>query len=90
MQCHGYQQKYFYGLCSGPPRLWCGRSKRNAVNSQKSPEFKDILGDEFNLAWKALKKHALFAEDNELAELFMSLSGTLIARKNGQPIIWHL
>lgn len=67
-------------------RQGCGaEGKRNAVNSQKSPEFKDILGDEFNLAWKALKKHALFHHDNELAELFMSLSGTLIARKNGQP-----
>lgn len=68
-------------------RQGCGAGgQRDAVNSQKSPEFKDILGPEFNLAWKALKKHALFAQDNELAELFMSLSGTLIVRKNGQPL----
>jgi conjugative transfer pilus assembly protein TraH len=66
-------------------RQGCGAGgQREAVNSQKSPEFKDVLGDEFNLAWKALKKHALFAQDNELAELFMSLSGTLVAKKNTQ------
>ncbi|HQZ60110.1 MAG TPA: conjugal transfer protein TraH [Acinetobacter sp.] len=69
-------------------RQGCGAGgQRGAVNSQKSPEFKDILGDEFNLAWKALKKHALFAEDNELAELFMSLSGTFIAKKGAGNII---
>ncbi len=63
-------------------RQGCGAGgQRGTVNSQKSPEFKDVLGDEFNLAWQALKKHALFAADNELAELFMSLSGTLIAKK---------
>lgn len=67
-------------------RQGCGAGgQRAAINSQKNQEFKDVLGDEFNLAWKALKKHALFQQDNELAELFMSLSGTLIARKNGQP-----
>jgi len=63
-------------------RQGCGAGgQREAVNSQKSEEFKDVLGDEFNLVWKALKKHALFLEDNELAELFMSLSGTLVSRK---------
>lgn len=63
-------------------RQSCGAGgQREAVNSQKSPEFKDVLGDEFNLVWQALKKHALFAQDNELAELFMSLSGTLVSRK---------
>ncbi len=66
-------------------RQGCGaEGKRDAVNSQKTAEFKDVLGDEFNLAWKALKKHALFAQDNEVAELFMSLSGSLIAKKSPQ------
>ena len=66
-------------------RQGCGAGgQRGTVNSQKSPEFKDVLGDEFNLAWQALKKHALFAKDDDLAELFMSLSGTLIAKKVGQ------
>jgi conjugative transfer pilus assembly protein TraH len=63
-------------------RQGCGAGgQREAVNSQKFEEFKDVLGDEFNLAWQALKKHALFAKDKELAELFMSLSGSLIAKK---------
>lgn len=66
-------------------RQGCGAGgRREEVNNRKSEEFKDILGDEFNLAWRALKKNALFASDNELAELFMSLSGTLIAKKSQQ------
>ncbi len=68
-------------------RQGCGAGgQRGTVNSQKSPEFQDILGDEFNLAWKALKKHVLFQQDNELAELFMSLSGSFIAKKGAGHI----
>lgn len=63
-------------------RQGCGAGgRRDEINRHKSGEFKDILGDQFNLAWKALKKNALFANDPALSELFMSLSGTMIAQK---------
>ena len=84
--CHamGTSQNTFTDYAQA--RQGCGAGgRRDAVNNQKKdrPEFKDMLGDEFNLVWKALKKNPLFAGDNELAELFMSLSGTIITKKMG-------
>ena len=65
-------------------RQRCGAGgQREATTSQKSrlSAYKDILGDEFNLAWKALKKNAFLSSDSRLAEFFMTLSGTIISRK---------
>lgn len=42
-----------------------------------------------NYAWKALKKNAFFATENSLAEVFMTMTGTIIVRapasENGTP-----
>ena len=65
----------------------CGTGgKREEVNSTKAKGFEDQLGDEFNIAWEAIKKQDLFGNDKELAELFMSISGTIIGRKKGERI----
>jgi len=64
----------------------CGaEGKREATNARKGEraEFKDVLGDEFNIAWKAIQKNAFLAKDPELAEFFMTISGTILSRKNG-------
>lgn len=50
--------------------------------NKKNTDFKDMLGDEFNLAWKALKKNSFLASDDKLAEFFMSISGTIVSKKN--------
>lgn len=42
-------------------------------------EFEDMLGDEFNLVWKALGKGA--EADTNFKELMMSISGTIISQK---------
>jgi conjugative transfer pilus assembly protein TraH len=69
-------------------RQGCGMDARNAqINSGKGDAFKDILGDEYNLAWKALNNSALFSNDRRLAELFMSISGSVILRRNGHQSI---
>jgi len=44
-----------------------------------SPEFESLLGDEFNLVWKALSKGA--GSDTNFKELMMSVSGTVIGKK---------
>ena len=65
----------------------CGaEEQRTATNNRKNekPEYKDILGDEFNIAWKAIQKNAFLKNDVKLAEFFMTLSGTIISRKKGQ------
>ena len=55
--------------------------KNDVLNKKNEGDFKDQLGEEFNLAWKAMKKNGMFANDDELAELFMSISGSIISRK---------
>lgn len=54
--------------------------KRGAGNEQ----FKNMIFDEGNVAWKAIKQNSLLSNDDQLAELFMSLSGTIIISKSGQ------
>jgi conjugative transfer pilus assembly protein TraH len=66
-------------------RQKCGAEvQRNAVLDKKNraPEFKDVLGDEFNIAWKAIQKNTFLSKDVQLAEFFMSVSGTIISRRN--------
>lgn len=42
----------------------------------------DALKEEYNLAWSAIQKNPFLAKNRQLAELFMSLVGTMIARKD--------
>lgn len=67
-------------------RQGCGAGgERDGViqSAQNDPRFKSMLGTEFNLAWKAIQENAFLRADHKLAEFFMSLSGTLISRKEG-------
>lgn len=66
-------------------RQECGAGgKREGVlrAGRLDPKFKSMLGDEFNLAWKAIQENAFLAGNRKLSEFFMSVSGTLIARKD--------
>lgn len=65
-------------------RQGCGAE--NKVDSttkagEEDPRFKSMLGTEFNLAWKAIQENAFLRSDTKLAEFFMSLSGTIISKK---------
>jgi len=65
----------------------CGTgSNRSKVLAGKGTEaeYKDILTEEFNVAWEVIKKNSYLYEDKELAQLCMTISGTIIARKNGE------
>lgn len=65
-------------------RQKCGaKGEREAVNAQKNnaPGFQDMLGDEFNVAWKAIKKNAFLSSDQDLSEFFMTISGTIVSQK---------
>ncbi len=66
-------------------RQKCGvKKERESINALKGTgkavEFKDILGDEFNVAWKAIQKNAFLSKDPQLAEFFMTISGTIVSR----------
>ncbi len=66
-------------------RQGCGvEGKRDGIlrAGQHDPRFKSMLGTEFNLAWKAIQENAFLRSDPKLAEFFMSISGTIISRKD--------
>lgn len=70
-------------------RQKCGaEEQRTAVLNRKGekPGFKDILGDEFNIAWKAILKNAFLKHNTGLAEFFMTLSGTIISKREGEGL----
>ncbi|MFT3741098.1 MAG: conjugal transfer protein TraH [Gammaproteobacteria bacterium] len=58
-----------------------GGDMTNTLNhAQNNSAYKSMLLDSGNLAWKALQQNSLFANDTQLAELLMSLSGTIIVQ----------
>lgn len=64
--------------------------KENDESTGNDPELKSLLGDNFNLVWKALDEKAASGADNELKEFLMTLSGTVIAKKEeGVPSFSH-
>lgn len=44
------------------------------------PRYKDMFVGEFNLAWKAIQVNAFLSADKELAQLFLTLVGSIIVR----------
>lgn len=65
-------------------RQKCGAEiKRNEMLDRKGEKegFKDMLGDEFNLAWKAIQKRGFLKKDEDLAQFFMTISGTILSRR---------
>jgi conjugative transfer pilus assembly protein TraH len=61
--------------------------ERNNTNKEKSKDYEDQLGDEFNIAWKAIKKGSGLdsdgSEEKSVAELLISISGTIISKQDG-------
>ena len=65
--------------------------KRGDVSGADDAEFKDTLGEKFNLVWKAIKGNDFLSGDRETAEFMMSLSGSVISKKEGgTPRLRHL
>ena len=58
-----------------------GQTDSVIAKGQKDPRFKNMLGSEFNLAWKAIQENEFLRKDAKLAEFFMSISGTIVSRK---------
>ncbi len=74
----------------GSARGGCSQSaefKKVKNSTEQDNELKDILWEEFNVAWEAIQKQSYLARDKELAEFFMSLLGTVIVRKDENTCI---
>lgn len=46
-------------------------------------KYKDLLQGEYNLVWHVMKKMPAYSSNKELASFIMSVTGTLISRKDG-------
>ncbi|OJW46971.1 MAG: hypothetical protein BGO67_09750 [Alphaproteobacteria bacterium 41-28] len=82
--CHALGNSFGQASDWVQSRQKCGAmGQREATNDQKNraPGFGDMLGDEFNVAWKALKKNSFLSSDQNLAEFFMTISGTISAQR---------
>ena len=74
----------FHGWATA--RQGCGaEGKRPATMAGKvsKPEFKDMLAEEFNVAWEVIKKNKFLKINHDLAQLFMTLTGTIVAYRSG-------
>ena len=68
-------------------RQGCGNGgKSDDVLKKKgtSEGYKNVLSDEFNVAWEVIKKNHFLMTDQALSELCMTISGTIIAYKDGE------
>ncbi len=62
----------------------CGNEgKLTEVLNKGTDAYKNVVFKEGNLAWKAIQQNEFLKADQTLAELFMSLSGTIIVRQKG-------
>lgn len=85
-QMIGTDRKYGGFTDYAAARQGCGAEHRRDQTidaAQEDPKFQKMLGTEFNLAWKALQENAFLVSEKKLAEFFMSLSGTIISKKEG-------
>lgn len=63
-----------------------GESDKVIDSGKTDSRFKDLIVDNGNIVWQAIQKRAFLQSDKELAELFMSFSGTVVLYKDGNSI----
>lgn len=60
-----------------------GQQSNSILGSKNSKEeYKNILVNEFNVAWEVLRKNSYLSNDKEFAQLCMTISGTIVAYKD--------
>jgi conjugative transfer pilus assembly protein TraH len=68
-------------------RQGCGaKGDRERILRERGvdPRYKDMFIGEFNLAWRAIQSNAFLSSDQELSQLFLTLVGSILVRKNGE------
>lgn len=63
-------------------RLGCGAEGQRAkiMEQNKDGEYKALIVSNTNIAWQAIKENKWLISDPELAQLFMSMTGTIIIK----------
>lgn len=83
-QAIGTNLGMFSDWSSSRQECGAGGDRGRVINSRGSdPRYKDIFVGEFNLAWKAIQANAFLSSDKELAQLFLTLVGSIIVRSGG-------
>lgn len=57
---------------------------RHKILDNDHESVKDTFKDEFNLVWQAIQKNGFLSNDKRLSELFMTLAGSIIIRRDGE------
>ena len=62
----------------------CGvGGERSGILDADREAVRDTFKDQFNLVWQAIQKNEFLSKNKRLAELFMTLAGTLIVKREG-------
>jgi conjugative transfer pilus assembly protein TraH len=72
-------------------RQGCGSGGQGSSlldNYRHSPKGKNKITRNVNIVWQAINKNGFLEKDTQLAEFFMSLSGTVVFDKKGSPSIY--
>ena len=84
----GNSTGYFSDWAAARHGCGTGGKRHDLLKQGKNSVFSEFILQDTNIAWVALQKQPFLAQDRELAELFMSLSGTIIVTggsDDGQP-----
>jgi len=60
-------------------------NRSEAFSKGKNSEYKDFIVNNTNIAWQIINRNNFLKTDKQLAEFFMSLSGTIIIGEAGNP-----
>lgn len=71
-------------------RHQCGAGgERHRILDKQHQDLQNTFKDEFNLVWQSLLKNDFLIHDKRLAEIFMTLAGTLIVKREGESYKTH-
>ncbi|APP09096.1 conjugal transfer protein TraH [Vibrio harveyi] len=62
-----------------------GKAAGQLAKAKKDPALKDMVKTNHNIVWSAIMKNGFLSADKELAQFMMSLSGTYVYDKDGNP-----
>jgi conjugative transfer pilus assembly protein TraH len=83
-QAMGTNLGMFSDYAAGRHECGAGGDRSRVIKSRGSdPRYKDMFAGEFNLAWKAIQANAFLSSNRELAQLFLTLVGSIIVRPSG-------
>lgn len=59
-----------------------GEFSKTMNTARNNPQYRDMVFDSGNIVWRAIRKNTWLQNDDELAEFFMSMTGTVIVSRD--------